>query len=126
MHRIGRTGRAERKGEAIIFSTEKEQEHLEKIEALMNMVIPELQIPEEVTISTELIEEERPQIKEHNNPTKRKKDEDAPGPAFHEKKAKNSKENLGGSYKFKIAAKYKKPKTRGDKNYNKKNKNKKR
>ena len=41
-----------------------------------------------------------------------------------EKSKKNSKENLGGSYKFKVAAKYKKPKTRGDKNYNKRNKKK--
>ena len=40
------------------------------------------------------------------------------------KKDKNKKENLGGSYKFKIAEKYKKPKTRGDKNYNKRNKKK--
>lgn len=121
MHRIGRTGRAEREGQAVVFSTEKEQDSLEKIESLMQMEIPELQIPEEVEISTELIEEERTVIKERNNPTKRK-DIDAPGPAFHEKSAKNSKENLGGSYKFKIAAKYKKPKTRGDKNYNKRNK----
>ncbi|PKG52269.1 DEAD/DEAH box helicase [Olleya sp. 1-3] len=120
MHRIGRTGRAEREGQAIIFSTIKEQEGLEKIETLMQMEIPELQIPKEVVISTELIEEERTVIKERNNPTKRK-DIDAPGPAFHEKSEKNSKENLGGSYKFKIAAKYKKPKTRGDKNYNKRN-----
>jgi len=29
---------------------------------------------------------------------------------------------LGGSYKFIIAKKYKKPKTRGDKNYNRRNK----
>jgi ATP-dependent RNA helicase RhlE len=121
MHRIGRTGRAEREGHAIIFSTAKEQDSLEKIETLMQMEIPELEIPEAVVISTELIEEERTVIKERNNPTKRK-DIDAPGPAFHEKSAKNSKENLGGSYKFKIAAKYKKPKTRGDKNYNKRNK----
>jgi|TARA_R110000751_G_scaffold2470_4_gene13338 ATP-dependent RNA helicase RhlE len=121
MHRIGRTGRAEREGQAVVFSTEKEQDSLEKIESLMQMDIPELQIPEEVEISTELIEEERTVIKERNNPTKRK-DIDAPGPAFHEKSEKNSKENLGGSYKFKIAAKYKKPKTRGDKNYNKRNK----
>ena len=40
----------------------------------------------------------------------------------NEKSKKNSKENLGGSYKFKMAAKYKKPKTIGDKNYNKRNK----
>ncbi|AUS07381.1 DEAD/DEAH box helicase [Pseudotamlana carrageenivorans] len=123
MHRIGRTGRAERLGEALVFTTEKDQDAIEAIESLMKMQIPVLEMPEEVQISTELIEEERPQIKERNNPTKRK-DEDAPGPAFHEKSAKNSKENLGGSYKFKIAAKYKKPKTRGDKNYNKRNKKK--
>ncbi|OEK08126.1 DEAD/DEAH box helicase [Flavivirga aquatica] len=123
MHRIGRTGRAERKGEALIFSTEKEQESIERIENLMQMTIPLKEIPNVIEISNELIEEERPQIKERNNPTKRK-DEDAPGPAFHEKSEKNSKENLGGSYKFKIAAKYKKPKTRGDKNYNKRNKRK--
>ncbi|RAJ17182.1 DEAD/DEAH box helicase [Olleya aquimaris] len=123
MHRIGRTGRAEREGQAIIFSTEKEQDSLEKIETLMQMEIPKLEIPEGVEISEELIEEERTVIKERNNPIKRK-DDDAPGPAYHEKSAKNSKENLGGSYKFKIAAKYKKPKTRGDKNYNKRNKKK--
>ncbi|MBP0905791.1 DEAD/DEAH box helicase [Mariniflexile gromovii] len=121
MHRIGRTGRAERKGDAILFSTEKEQEYVDAIEGLMKMAITLLEIPETVEISTELIEEERPQIKEHNNPAKR--DENI-GAAFHEKSEKNSKENLGGSYKFKIAAKYKKPKTRGDKNYNKRNKRK--
>lgn len=124
MHRIGRTGRAERTGQALVFSTEKELESLEKIEALMQMEIVLKPIPETVETSTELIEEERPQIKEHNNPTKRKKEDDEPGPAFHDKSEKNQKENLGGSYKFKIAAKYKKPKTRGDKNYNKRNKKK--
>jgi len=121
MHRIGRTGRAEQQGHTILLSTEKEQESLKRIEELMQMKIETLSIPEHVAISTELIEEERPQIRERNNPIKRR-DEDAPGPAFHEKSEKNSKENLGGSYKFKIAAKYKKPKTRGDKNYNRRNK----
>jgi ATP-dependent RNA helicase RhlE len=123
MHRIGRTGRAERQGEALVFSTEKEAESIASIEGLMQMEIPVLTLPDTVEVSTELIPEERPQIKERNNPTKRR-DEDAPGPAFHEKSAKNSKENLGGSYKYKIAAKYKKPKTKGDKNYNKRNKRK--
>ncbi len=123
MHRIGRTGRAEREGQAILFYTEKEQDALERIENLMQMTIPELDFPENVSISTELLEEERPQILERNNPTKIR-EEDAPGAAFHEKKDKNKKENLGGSYKFKIAAKYKKPKTRGDKNYNQRNKKK--
>ncbi|MEP1487350.1 MAG: DEAD/DEAH box helicase [Algibacter sp.] len=122
MHRIGRTGRAEREGKAMVFSTPKDQDSIDNIESLMKMTIPVIEMPETIEISTELIEEERPQIKEHNNPHKRK-DEDAPGPAFHEKSKKNSKENLGGSYKFKIAAKYKKPKTKGDKNYNRRNKN---
>ena len=123
MHRIGRTGRAEREGTAILLSTESEQEAVTKFEDLMNMSISLVDFPENVEVSTELIEEERPQIKEHYNPIKRS-DADAPGPAFHEKSEKNSKENLGGSYKFKIAAKYKKPKTRGDKNYNKRHKKK--
>ena len=121
MHRIGRTGRAEQPGHSITFSTEKEQDSIEEIEAYMDMKIKLLDFPEDVKRSQELIEEERPQIREHNNPIKQR-DLDAPGPAFHEKKDKNKKENLGGSYKFKIAAKYKKPKTRGDKNYNKRNK----
>lgn len=123
MHRIGRTGRAERKGVALLFSTEDEQDAVKAIEALMQMEIDVVAIPDTVEISKELIEEERPQIRERNNPSKRK-DEDAPGPAFHEKKDKNKKENLGGSYRREIAKKYKKPKTRGDKNANRKNKRK--
>ncbi|WP_283636447.1 DEAD/DEAH box helicase [Aquaticitalea lipolytica] len=123
MHRIGRTGRAERKGQSLLFSTAAEQDYIKSIENLMQMEIPYVEFPDSVEISKDLLEEERPQIKERNNPIKRK-DEDAPGPAFHEKKDKNKKENQGGSYKFKIAAKYKKPKTRGDKNYNKRNKRK--
>jgi len=123
MHRIGRTGRAEKQGHALLFSTEKEQEARERIEALMQLEIETKDIPNVVEISTELIEEERPQIRERNNPTKRST-EDIPGPAFHEKKEKNKKVNLGGSYRREISKKYKKPKTRGDKNYNKRNKKK--
>ncbi len=123
MHRIGRTGRAERKGNSLVFSTKSEEQAINQIEALMRMTIPLVTIPETVQISTELIEEERPQITERNNPTKRP-DENTPGPAFHDKKEKNQKENLGGSYRREIAKKYKKPKTRGDKNYNKRNKKK--
>lgn len=121
MHRIGRTGRAEREGQALLFSTEAEQDFVNTIEDLMQMEIPLLEIPDGVQLSTNLIEEERPQLKERYNPIKHT-DEDAPGPAFHEKKEKNKKENLGGSYRREIVKKYKKPKTRGDKNYNKRNK----
>lgn len=123
MHRIGRTGRAEKQGHALLFSTEKEQEAKDRIEDLMQLKIERKEIPDVIEISNELIEEERPQIRERNNPTKRST-EDIPGPAFHEKKEKNKKVNLGGSYRREIAKKYKKPKTRGDKNYNKRNKKK--
>ncbi len=121
MHRIGRTGRAEQQGHSITFSTEKEQPFIELIEAYIHEEIEVLEIPEAVEISKELIAEERPQTKERNNPIKPGK-HDSDGEAYHEKKEKNRKENLGGSYKAKIEAKYKKPKTRGDKNYNKRNK----
>src|SRR5690606_12067335 len=92
MHRIGRTGRAEREGHSIVLSTEKEQESLGKIEALMQMEIPAMEFPENVVISTELIEEEREVIKERNNPLRLGRDEES-GAAFHEKSEKNQKEN---------------------------------
>lgn len=121
MHRIGRTGRAEKQGRSILLVTPAEEEDLEKIESLMDLQIEEQQIPEAVEISTELIPEEQPKEKEIHNPLK-PGDEDAPGPAFHEKKEKNQKVNLGGSYRREIKKKYKKPKTRGDKNYNRRKK----
>lgn len=123
MHRIGRTGRAEHEGKTILFSTEKEQEAKERIETLMDYTIPLLEIPSEVEISKQLTEEERP--KEDLEISKnRTSQEYVPGPAFHEKKEKNKKTNQGGSYRREIAKKYKKPKTRGDKNYNRRNKKK--
>ena len=121
MHRIGRTGRAERKGHSILLSTEKEQEARKQIERLMQMSIEVIDFPEVVEISKELIKEEQEIIKERNNPIKRKSGEDL-GQAFHEKKLKNKKVNLGGSYRREKSKKYKKPKTRGDKNYNKRHK----
>jgi ATP-dependent RNA helicase RhlE len=121
MHRIGRTGRAEKEGNSILMTTEAELESLEKIEALMKMQVPQEELPAEIEISSELIPEEQPKVFEINNPGKNK-EENAPGPAFHEKKEKNRKENLGGSYRREIAKKYKKPKTRGDKNANRRKK----
>ena len=126
MHRIGRTGRAEKEGKTILFSTEKEQEFKETIEDLMNFEIPMVDFPSEVEVSEELTREERPIEVEIDNPHKKLKDEDAPGPAFHEKSEKNSQTNEGGSYRRLIAKKYKKPQRRGDKTYNLRNKKKRR
>ena len=124
MHRIGRTGRAEKEGKTLLFSTPKEQEHKVAIEALMGIEIPKVVMPVEIEISETLTEDERPrEDREHSK--NRTGLEYVPGPAFHEKSEKNSKTNQGGSYRREIAKKYKKPKTRGDKNYNKHNKKKK-
>lgn len=118
MHRIGRTGRAGQKGTSLLFYSEEEEDAKMAIEDLMGIKINLRDLPQEVEISHELTAEEQPQVVEINNPNK----EEAVGPAFHEKKEKNKKTNQGGSYKRIIKQKYKKPKTRGDKNYNKRNK----
>ena len=89
----------------------------------MDLKIPVLELPSEVEISDQLTPDERPKEIEIDNPHKRTGD-DAPGAAFHEKSEKNSQVNEGGSYRRLIAKKYKKPRTRGDKNYNKRNKKK--
>ncbi len=122
MHRIGRTGRAEEEGTSLLLYTEKEKDDKEAIEALMEFKIPEENMPASIEISKKLTSEEQPKIVEINNPTKRAGD--VPGESFHEKSDKNKQTNQGGSYKRIITKKYKKAKTRGDKNYNKRNKRK--
>ena len=124
MHRIGRTGRAEHEGKSILFSTEKEQEAKGRIEKLMNYKIPQIDFPTVVEVSKKLTPNEQPKEVEIDNPHKRKTKDYEVGDAFHEKSEKNSKTNQGGSYRREIAKKYKKPKTRGDKNYNRRNKKK--
>ncbi len=67
MHRIGRTGRAEEEGKAILFYTEREIESKLAIEKLMSYSIPVVDFPLEVIISKELIPEERPVVEESYN-----------------------------------------------------------
>ncbi len=120
MHRIGRTGRAEEEGRTILFYTEKEKVYKESIEKLMDYEIPMMDFPKDVEISSQSIPEELPKLGgNYNRNTKL----EIRGPAFHEKKEKNKKVNQGGSYKFK-GKKYTKPKTKGDKIKNLRNKKK--
>ena len=124
MHRIGRTGRAKHEGQSLLFSTEDEQEAKEGIENLMNYEIPITEVPDEVEISKKLTPAEQPKDDLLENQKNRGSKSHVPGESFHEKSEKNSKINQGGSYRREIAKKYKKPRTRGDKNYNNRNKKK--
>ncbi|MEZ4985341.1 MAG: DEAD/DEAH box helicase [Saprospiraceae bacterium] len=88
IHRIGRTGRADKTGIAITFTTEAEMPWLQAAEALMNHTVEQLPFPAEVPVSNVLIVEEKPELKVANVFVKL--DTQAPG-AFHEKKLKNAK-----------------------------------
>lgn len=121
MHRIGRTGRAEQLGKSLLFYTEKEREYKEAIESLMKMKIEQIEFPSEVLGSKQLTPDERPKDMQQEGASHQVKIE-ARGESVHAKSAKNSKVNLGGSYKREIAKKYKKPKTRGDKHQNQRKK----
>jgi ATP-dependent RNA helicase RhlE len=98
IHRTGRTGRADKQGVAISFATENELEQLDNIEKLIGFKIEEKPMPENLQVSSELYLDEIPAplydkdyLKE---PTPK-----APEGAFHEKKDKNKKVNLGGPKK---------------------------
>ena len=114
IHRIGRTGRADKKGIAITFITEKEKTPLSVIEKLMKYQVPILPLPEHLVISDVLTEEEKPKIFMKIIQVKAPKKEEV-GPAFHEKSAKNSKVNFIVKKKDRMMKKYGKPITRGQK-----------
>jgi ATP-dependent RNA helicase RhlE len=60
IHRIGRTGRADKDGKAISFVSDMEKNYFDAIEQLMNRGVEVLPLPEDVEISTVYLEEERP------------------------------------------------------------------
>lgn len=119
IHRIGRTGRARKSGEAIFLFTPADEETVLEIEILMQSEIPIAALPETVEVSQVLMPEEKDRTSEKEIHGKKNLQVE-PGPAFHEKSDKNKKVNLGGSYKREIKKKYKKPKTRPPKSKGKK------
>lgn len=119
IHRIGRTGRARKNGNAITLFTKNEEESILEIEILMLTEIPLFPLPETIEISNQLMPEEKDKLFEKEITSKISNTYE-PGPAFHQKSEKNSKVNLGGSYKRELKKKYKKPKTRPPKTKGKK------
>jgi ATP-dependent RNA helicase RhlE len=83
IHRIGRTGRADKTGTSITFTTEKEQPLLDATEALMKHQVEQIPFPEEVEISDLKIPEEEDNYVVRN--VKVKLGTRSKG-AFHEKK----------------------------------------
>lgn len=98
IHRIGRTGRADKEGIALSFIVPREEEFQLSAELLMEKEIDIQPIPEDVEISDKLFEFEKVRHKVKQL-LKRPKQEG--GEAFHEKKDKNKKVNLGGPGKTK-------------------------
>lgn len=123
IHRIGRTGRAGHYGRSILLFTEKEEPLKEAIESLMNYSIPERHIPEEVTVSFQLTAEEKGKPVVHKEISDKTPAASTAGAAFHEKSAKNSKQNAEKkSYSQKMKEKYGKSLHRGDKIQNERKK----
>jgi ATP-dependent RNA helicase RhlE len=109
IHRIGRTGRADKKGDAISYFSEKEVERLDAIEELMDKQMTEEAFPiDDVQINPVKREFEKDVIKMKTLTTVKVEER---GAAFHEKKDKNKKVNLGGPTKRKPPKS--KPKNRG-------------
>jgi ATP-dependent RNA helicase RhlE len=98
IHRIGRTGRADKSGTAISFISPSEEEIQIEAEVLMEKEIVFLDFPEGVEVSVRLLEFEKDK-KKVKQLLKRVKKEG--GEAFHEKSKKNQKVNLGGPAKTK-------------------------
>jgi ATP-dependent RNA helicase RhlE len=95
IHRIGRTGRADKKGIAISLMSHNEKDELEAIQQYIQQDIPLEELPGDLVISdtTDDDPNEKPKgDKAYLKPVKLNQG----GGAFHEKKKKNQKVNLGG------------------------------
>ncbi|GAB3506958.1 DEAD/DEAH box helicase [Spirosoma knui] len=108
IHRIGRTGRADKKGIAITFISEGEKAYQAAIEELMNYEIPIHSLPHNLVISDELTDDEKPKVNMKAPPVKLPKPEEGGG-AFHEKTDKNKKVNVRRDHAAEKRLKYGRP-----------------
>lgn len=94
LHRIGRTGRIHKAGISISFTDKSELEYLQQAEQLMKKSLLIKELPAEVEVAELLLPEEEPSVSTKNY-IKAPRLKSSKG-AFHEKKQKNKKVNLGG------------------------------
>jgi ATP-dependent RNA helicase RhlE len=109
IHRIGRTGRADKNGLAITFVSEKDAATIVATEALMQKELVYSAVPKEVLFTEEILEFEKPKLTIPGKLIKLPK-RDNVGASFHEKKAKNKKVNVRYNHKKAMQEKYGKPK----------------
>jgi ATP-dependent RNA helicase RhlE len=93
VHRVGRTGRANRSGVAISFVLPTDTEQRAAIESLIKQPIPTAELPDNLVISEELLPGEQTQIRMKIIDLSAPRPDDA-GSAFQEKIAKNQKVNV--------------------------------
>lgn len=109
IHRIGRTGRADKKGIAITFVAEKDESSLLSIQELMQQDLSYSNVMDEVVFKDELLEFEKPKMVIPGKILKLPQRANS-GDAFHEKKDKNKKVNVRYNHKKAMQEKYGKPK----------------
>jgi ATP-dependent RNA helicase RhlE len=109
IHRIGRTGRADKNGIAITFVSKKDEAALLAIQELMQQQLVFTKVPEDIEFSNELLEFEKPKSVIPEKTIKLPQRENR-GESFHEKKAKNKKVNVRYNHKKAMQEKYGKPK----------------
>lgn len=92
VHRVGRTGRALKKGVAITFMTDAEVYHIKKIEEIIRTKIPIKRLPNDLKIEETPFEEQQLILREIDE--QRKKEDPTFQGAFHEKKESKTKKSF--------------------------------